>query len=487
MTPIGPDSIGLVEELSGLLSFVEVGPAFSQPTRQVNRTPSAIKRMKNILKSRNRKPAESAPTIFEYGNRVGKIFTTFGPEPAFDIINVLMHHNLRKTQNNIGEPRPVDLSHYERSTFLRWGEPFGITWAIKVLLVSTAALVSVLVAPVQSTGFFSNSLPSRIVTADGIIYTRPKLLNVAPDGLVIEYLLDSGGTGMAKVRFAKLPDILQRQFSYDPKKVLSFETEQSNLMSALVQKEQLDEAKQRAMRAEMSRKPDPILVQAADPAVDYQYYDLSGPKPLVIAEGMTGNTRNNFECHSAPTVRLVQKGEEDGDYLFRCEAITVEIGLSNTITLPKGVRQKLMAHEEGHRRINEHFYAFGQQAALRAGKFVLGKEFVFLYVSNPEDFRRRYAQSVFSQDKRGLLNRDGQLLSSKQILPSSSKDLDIIEANAVRAAQSTLQGQYWQFTKIPANQANKYYDEITNHGRNDVDSEKAVQEALDHFQPQLTN
>ena len=91
----------------------------------------------------------------------------------------------------------------------------------------------------------------------------------------------------------------------------------------------------------MSRTPDLITVHAADPAVGYQYYDLSGPKPSSIAEGMTGNTRSAFGCQSIPTVRLVQKDENLGDYVFRCEEITMEISLSNTITVPKGARQKL--------------------------------------------------------------------------------------------------------------------------------------------------
>src|SRR5690348_4716091 len=62
----------------------------------------------------------------------------------------------------------------------------------------------------------NNSLPSKIITADGMVYQAVKLSRIEPDGLLIEYRPDSGGVGMAKLKFAKLPAPLQKQFGYDP-------------------------------------------------------------------------------------------------------------------------------------------------------------------------------------------------------------------------------------------------------------------------------
>jgi len=195
-----------------------------------------------------RSEAESSVHCKLIGRQAAKPDKPIVHRPGFEIINDLMHDNLRKMLTNIFERWAMEQSHGEKSTFSRCGVSLRSNWALRALHISVAFLVQVFAISAQNAGSFSNALPSRIITTDGITYNGPKLLNVAPDGLVIEYLLDSGGTGMAKLKFAKLADLLQKRFGYDPKKALSFETEQSKLMTALVEKEQLEQVQRAEVR-----------------------------------------------------------------------------------------------------------------------------------------------------------------------------------------------------------------------------------------------
>jgi hypothetical protein len=87
----------------------------------------------------------------------------------------------------------------------------------------------------------TNSLPPKIITTDGVIYIAPKLLSIQPDGLLVEFQPNTGGTGLAKLKFAKLPESLQKQFGYDPQKASNYEHEEKLAMLALRQKLEQDE------------------------------------------------------------------------------------------------------------------------------------------------------------------------------------------------------------------------------------------------------
>jgi len=68
--------------------------------------------------------------------------------------------------------------------------------------------------------------PSEIKTADGKIYRKVEVQRVEPDGLAIAYEPDTGGVGMAKLKFRDLPEDLRRRYAYDKEKAASFETDQ---------------------------------------------------------------------------------------------------------------------------------------------------------------------------------------------------------------------------------------------------------------------
>src|SRR6266436_1887608 len=186
-----------------------------------------------------------------------------------------------------------------------------------------------------------------------------------------------------------------------------------------------------------------VSVDMADPIAEYKYYDLSRGKPPQIHEGMLGNASPIFKCTTDFTIQPV-KGRSSGPFKFRFMSASLSIELPITITLPTGTSPGLREHEEGHRKINEYFYTLGRKTAQHAGGLVLGKEFY-----------------------------------------SPGTDLESAQSNVLVMAGDVVQRAYWKYTRTPAQLANKYYDDVTDHGRNRTNSNQVVQEAIERYEVQL--
>jgi hypothetical protein len=126
------------------------------------------------------------------------------------------------------------------------------------------------------------------------------------------------------------------------------------------------------------------------------------------------------------------------------ESVTIHLGLAVVIMLPQTPSPAMQAHEEGHRTIDEHFYACGRQAAQRIGERVADKEITI-----------------------------------------RSEDIEKATQMARTRAETDISFEYLKYTEIPTIEANKYYDELTNEGRNNVDPNEAVQKAISRFQARL--
>jgi hypothetical protein len=63
-----------------------------------------------------------------------------------------------------------------------------------------------------------SSLPTSITTSDGKTYERVKVQRVGADWLLIEFRPEDGGIGLVKLKFAILPESLQKLYNYDPQK-----------------------------------------------------------------------------------------------------------------------------------------------------------------------------------------------------------------------------------------------------------------------------
>jgi hypothetical protein len=67
----------------------------------------------------------------------------------------------------------------------------------------------------------------------------------------------------------------------------------------------------------------------------------------------------------------------------------------------------------------------------------------------------------------------------------SETNVQAAKASAPLRALSAAKLEFEKYGTIPAGEANKYYDELTDHGRNAVASSDAVRLALARFQTPL--
>ena len=295
----------------------------------------------------------------------------------------------------------------------------------------------------QITSPSSNSLPSRITTTDGQTYHAVKLLRVLPDGLLVQYQPDAGGMGLARLKFVNLSKSLQQQFGYDPQKAADYQKGEKIVMTELTRRMREDENIRIGVLDKTTRST--IDVKAGKPVVSYKYYDPAGPKPAQISDGMDGVTQYAFGCSPVFHFQVTHPGA-GGPFGFRIRTITVDLGLTIVITLPRGEHDTLKAHEEGHKKIVEYFYSLGPAAAQSAGGLLTGLEET-----------------------------------------SSAVDYETAKTETFTRATDELQTEYMKYIRDLCEQANDYYDELTDHGRNGRDPNRAAEEAIQRFAPRVAN
>jgi len=298
--------------------------------------------------------------------------------------------------------------------------------------------------PAPSTALSSNSLPREIVTADGTVYREVRLSRIEPDGLLVEYQPATGGIGMGKLKFARLPASLQKQFGYDPLKASAFEHEQARATAALSQKLRQDEKNRMAMLNEVSQRPNlngTVSVNSSDPAVSYAFYP-PGQKPDEVGE-YTAVTEPRFTCHADFTFHSQPDAPEKPVRLV-VDTVTISLGLSCHLIEPEHPFDFVSRHEEGHRRINEYFYRFGPRVADDIGKSMIGCEFA-----------------------------------------SSATNLDAAIAQVLPQAQFMVEGEYVSHIEGPCRAANRYYDQLQDAEGVHLDVDPAVQKAIARYSDQV--
>jgi len=136
--------------------------------------------------------------------------------------------------------------------------------------------------------------------------------------------------------------------------------------------------------------------------------------------------------------RPVRKGSDMVAVTAQIKRIDVTLTLQDTLFLPKHCTEKLNAHENGHRRINERVY------------------------ENAEDAARTAARAVIAKSWQGW-----------------GPDEDAAGKDATDKAVKELCDQYLNATAERALRIGRIYDEITNHGRKMKPSEdEAIEQAL---------
>jgi hypothetical protein len=248
---------------------------------------------------------------------------------------------------------------------------------------------------------------------------------------------------LATLKFAKLPESLQKQFGYDPKKAADYEQEQRLALAALTQKLEHDEKARTAAMILLDDTPQrpnlagAVAVNSADPVITYTYY-APDQNPAIVTGGVA-ICQHSYLCHVDFDVRVEQSAAGQPFHVY-IDRITISLGLSCDITLPATPFDAVRIQQEGHRKVYEYFYRLGPQVANRIGESMIGKEFTL-----------------------------------------GEAGFDRAKANALRLAEAEVEIQYALRLDTVAGQANRYYDDLTDRGLNNLDRDQAYQEAIDKF------
>ncbi|HLX69300.1 MAG TPA: hypothetical protein VKV04_06700 [Verrucomicrobiae bacterium] len=314
----------------------------------------------------------------------------------------------------------------------RFCRPLFVAW--KAGVAAALLLLAGQLSSAEQTN--SDDVKLAILKVGSEVYSNVSVTMVTTTDIYFTY---SGGMGNA--RLEKLTPDLQRKFHFNAKKALATENEERQANARFNSWARLQT---NFIHVET---PPAVSIEVAEPTIEYKYYNLSQGKPEEMSELnklAIGDTYSPFICDVDLDVRRV-RGTDGQPFAFHIEAIKMSVALPVTITLPLGALQKLKDHEEGHHHIDKYFYAVSRKAAERAIQVTL----------------------------------------TNKIPTLNAKDPDSAEEDFVLAAKRMAQMEYWKYTLAPSRPANEYYDKLTDHGRNDLDSAEAAEKAIQRYVMQI--
>ena len=197
-----------------------------------------------------------------------------------------------------------------------------------------------------------------------------------------------------------------------------------------------------AARAQVTIRHDP-------PAVEHKSFDPANPPQQMphLDPGEAAVTETIFNC----AVKSFTKDTahhavgQTCQSVAKVDALEITLSLHVIVWLPNGAPQKLIAHEEGHRRIAEQIYKERADAAARAA------------AAKVNDHEFHGAGGDFDQSDHAL-------------------------ESALRDAQNHLCDAYLAQTGGVASRVGDLYDQITNHGtRYRPAEDQAITEAFDRY------
>jgi len=179
-----------------------------------------------------------------------------------------------------------------------------------------------------------------------------------------------------------------------------------------------------------------VTVQTAPVHLERRTFDRKHPPRDMPAlhPDEAAVTSSNFSCAAQVSYVTTQHGAKREAHI---DAVTMNTNLAITIWLPStGNTPKLAAHEEGHKQIAQTCYQQADRVARQVGAALVGRQF----------------------DLSGLDER------------AAAKVIN-------DAAQDACQ-QYMRQVGQWSSQVNAKYDELTDHGLNKLDEQKAVEQAF---------
>lgn len=159
-----------------------------------------------------------------------------------------------------------------------------------------------------------------------------------------------------------------------------------------------------------------------------------------LRPGEAAVTESRFDCAADLTYKRVERHTDDSGctVAVRVQDVRVTLTLKVTLWLPAGAPAKLLAHEEGHRQIDERLY-----------------------------------------DEAAALAKAGAAALEGQTLRASAADCTSAEQHATQSAADNVCRNYLAEIGRRAARVNDAYDTLTAHGtRTEPSEDAAVREAL---------
>ena len=178
------------------------------------------------------------------------------------------------------------------------------------------------------------------------------------------------------------------------------------------------------------------------PDVQTRYFDPKNPPSDMppLRPGEAAVTESIFSCQTVIAATIVEQipSKQGCTASVRVSTVKTTIKLGVVIWLPETGSRKLTAHEQGHRSIDEQFYAGAEDAARRISAAMIGQRRV-----------------------------------------GKGSTCDAAAQTAIKQAGDQLCGDYMAAVQFPASRVQELYDEITDHGRNRLREPVAIQRAID--------
>jgi hypothetical protein len=184
-----------------------------------------------------------------------------------------------------------------------------------------------------------------------------------------------------------------------------------------------------------------VIVTRTEPKIARRTFDPKSP-PADMPK-LSGNeaavTRSFYGADSRVGGEVVSTTQTASgtQATIKVDTVRITLHMNVTIWLPKNGNDKITNHEEGHRKIAEHYY---------------------------ED-----AESIAKQLANDLIG---------QTVEATGRSPDDAANKALKQAANDLGKQYLSKTDTPCGVAQKAYDQITEHGTNAVKEDAAIKQAI---------
>lgn len=186
-----------------------------------------------------------------------------------------------------------------------------------------------------------------------------------------------------------------------------------------------------------------VEVNVTPVKVTTRTFDRSNPPAEMppLKPGEAAVTESNFSCKTLTSALVLdqQTGSagQGCSATVKVEKMSTTIGLEIVIWLPQNGPKKLTAHEEGHQRISEHYYAQAEKIATEEVAEQIGKSFT-----------------------------------------AKADSCEAAIDAAIADAGNLVAGNYMARVQMASAEVQERYDKLTDHGRNRMSEDEAIRRAI---------